>query len=266
MSEIPIDILNRKGVTKLCYLTDEIRDLLNTGLIASVNLIEWLSVDHQLLIKNVLPVEYHADCLAAIGGLKQRTAMKCIPVVGETLYSRGVDLNSPLFKELSSHTSDSVRCWATYIIGLDEKLSIEDKLSAIKPFAADENFGVREIAWMAVRKDVDTLIEATIEILSGWVTDENPYIRRFATESTRPRGVWCKHIDKLKEEPQLAVQLLEPLKSDPHKYVQDSVANWLNDASKTRPDFVQNICERWLNEIDSRETRYIVKKALRSIK
>lgn len=266
MSEIPIDILNRKGVTKLCYLTDEIRNLLNAGLIASVNLIEWLSVDHQLLVKAVLPAEYHADCLAAIGGLNQRTAMKCIPVVGETLYNRGVDINSPLFQELRSHASDSVRCWATYIIGLDEKLSIEDKLKKIKSFAADDNFGVREIAWMAVRKDIDAHLETAIEILSEWVMEESPYVRRFATESTRPRGVWCKHIDKLKEEPQLAICLLEPLKSDPHKYVQDSVANWLNDASKTRPDFVRNICEKWLNETDSKETKYIVKKALRSIK
>jgi 3-methyladenine DNA glycosylase AlkC len=55
------------------------------------------------------------------------------------------------------------------------------------------------------------------------------------------------------------------LKSDKAKYVRDSVGNWLNDAGKTRPDFVVQLCKRWENESDTKETKYITKKALRTL-
>ena len=95
--------------------------------------------------------------------------------------------------------------------------------------------------------------------------DENENIRRFASEVSRPRGVWCKHIEELKRTPELALSILEPLKSDESKYVRDSVGNWLNDASKTQPDFVKKLCECWENESTTNETKYIIKKALRTI-
>lgn len=59
--------------------------------------------------------------------------------------------------------------------------------------------------------------------------------------------------------------ILEPLKSDNSKYVQDSVGNWLNDASKTQLVFVKELCKRWDMESDTKQTKYIIKKALRSI-
>lgn len=58
---------------------------------------------------------------------------------------------------------------------------------------------------------------------------------------------------------------LENLKSDPSKYVQDSVANWMNDAGKTQPEFVIEICKKWKQESPTKETNYIIKRALRSL-
>ena len=77
--------------------------------------------------------------------------------------------------------------------------------------------------------------------------------------------MWCKHIEALKETPELALPILEPLKADTSKYVRDSVGNWLNDASKTRPEFVVSLCKKWEKENNSKETAYILKKARRSI-
>ncbi|RJG17829.1 hypothetical protein DQX05_27215 [Paenibacillus thiaminolyticus] len=46
-----------------------------------------------------------------------------------------------IFGELAGHRSDSVRCWAAYVIGLDAWLCLKDKLAGIRPFAADSHFG-----------------------------------------------------------------------------------------------------------------------------
>jgi 3-methyladenine DNA glycosylase AlkC len=61
------------------------------------------------------------------------------------------------------------------------------------------------------------------------------------------------------------MRILEPLKSDEAKYVQDSVGNWLNDASKTRPDFVLQLCEKWAKESPTKATNYIIQKARRTL-
>ena len=166
---------------------------------------------------------------------------------------------------LASHASDVARCWAAQWISF-VAMPLEGKLHAVRRFAADPHFGVREIAWMAVRDAIAADVDGAVRLLQPWVRHADANIRRFATESTRPRGVWCAQIDVLKAEPWRGLPLLEPLRADPSRYVQNSVANWLNDAAKTQPDWVRELCRDWGRGRSLIETQYILRRAQRSLR
>lgn len=271
--QVPDKVLARKGSSKAADIPEEVLELLHQGAIESVNLTEWLAVDHVILLRHVLPEVGLHHLVQPLGleinQLKQRSTMKIIPLIAEAirvdLLNRSQQEFTAAMNFLAAHLSDSVRCWATYLIGLNEELSLEEKLIQMKPFAADKHFGVREIGWMAVRESIIRELPAAISLYQSWVTDPDANVRRFAIESTRPRGVWCKHIEQLKLEPELALPLLEGVNSDPAKYVQDSAGNWLNDASKSNPGWVLQVCDDWLRTSDTTETARIVTKAKRTL-
>ena len=52
----------------------------------------------------------------------------------------------------------------------------------------------------------------------------------------------------------------------PNPYVQDSVANWLNDAAKDQPYWVRELCAQWLQEQANDATRRICQRAMRNLK
>jgi hypothetical protein len=60
-------------------------------------------------------------------------------------------------------------------------------------------------------------------------------------------------------------RIADTLATHPSRYVQNSVANWLNDAGKTQPGWVSETCRRWDAESRSARTAYIVRRALRSL-
>lgn len=261
-------VLNRKGARKSSDIPSEILDLLNHGLIESVNLIEWQAVNHHVLLKHVIP-SFNLEkgkmdvLLTEMAKQNAFTGMKAIRTTSDLLTTVMVEENEAKRLEIltycANHISDSVRCWAAFM-NKNRQQTLEEKLSFIRHFAADHHFGVREIAWMAIREDLSEDIDKSVELLTVWAKDDNENIRRFAVESMRPRGVWTKHIEILKQEPHKALPLLALLKADPSKYVQDSVGNWLNDASKTQANWVLTICEKWRKESEANATDKIIKK------
>ena len=264
------EILKRKGALKVTNVPADILQLLNHGLISTVNLTEWLAVDQENLCKVFFETmdkpHYFEWYKKELSKQKKPTAPLKLKLMGICLLQNSKpDEKEELLIKLSTHLSDSVRCWAAYMIGMDEKFSIVEKLKKIYPFAIDSHFGVREIAWLAVRNAVDENLNEAIKILATWAKSENEYARRFASEATRPRGVWCKHITELKINPGLGLPILEPLQSDPSKYVQDSVGNWLNDAGKTCQEWVIELCLNWKKNNSNPHTNYICKKALRNL-
>ncbi|EMI9089149.1 MULTISPECIES: DNA alkylation repair protein [Bacillus] len=265
-------ILNRKGARKVNEIPKEVLQLLQQGKIESVNLTEWLAINHIELLKNVLPSIGLKNSLEYIVGELEKqnveTGMKVIRITGtlldEIIIKENEGNKEDVLLKLSKHISDSVRCWAAFM-NKKSNNTLKDTLTYIRPFAADHHFGVREIAWMSIREDLSQNIEESVELLVEWAKSEDENIRRFSVESIRPRGVWSKHIEILKQEPEKALPILNLLKSDPSKYVQDSVGNWLNDASKTKPDWVMNLCEEWEKDTDIKSTSRMIKKAKRTI-
>lgn len=272
MTNIEPTILNRKGARSTSDVPEDVLQLLNQGKLSSVNLIEWLVVDQFMLAQHILEKLGYGHLLPILQNKmateKKLTSKKVSEHIAQTIIEQVTDSTqkSTLTQSLAQHPSDSVRCWAAYVIGLDSHHTFEQKLQNMHPLAADKHFGVREIAWIALRNDLIQNLAQALVILESWSNNQDENIRRFASESTRPRGVWCAHISTLKQQPELALALLDPLKSDPSKYVRDSVGNWLNDASKDNPDWVTAVCERWQVISNSKETAYIVKRALRTLR
>lgn len=250
---------SRTGAKRQAEISAEVLQQLNLGVLESATLVEGLAVDFGVLMQAVHP----QTSLTSLERLRQeRSITKRMILAGEILFQEwglsGVD-------QLQQHQSDTVRGWAAYVLAQDPHLALPERLERIQPFANDAHFGVREWAWLALRPWIGREIETAIDGLSVWTRSESANLRRFAVESTRPRGVWCSHIQALKDKPALGLPLLDPLKSDRSRYVQDSVANWLNDAGKSQPQFVRDLCQRWQEASQSRETAYICKRASRSL-
>lgn len=235
---------------------------LNRGERASANLAEGLSIDMGTLAGHTLPEKAAAAVKQAIKGEKSYT--KRMKLAGGAIHGE-LGLTEAL-KTTRGQTSSMVRSWGAYAVGAEDGIGLARRLELIREHADDPHFGVREWAWLALRDHIIDDLDRALTLLEPWVHEDSPYIRRYATELTRPRGVWCRHIETLKREPERGLPLLEPLKADEHKYVQDSVANWLNDAGKTRVDWVTAVVDRWERLSEHPATKRIARRSRRSIK
>lgn len=141
--------------------------------------------------------------------------------------------------------SDTVRGWGAFSLVLRTQ-ELQERLSLVHPFAADDHFAVREWAWLAVR---DLILAGPVEAVRmltlSALSTTDPRLVRFAVEATRPRSVWGSHVPLLKAEPALAEELLFHAVAVESRYVQLSVGNWVNDVARTRPDWVDGITARW---------------------
>lgn len=266
------EVRSRKGARNTASVPPDIRELLNQGRIETVNLCEWLVVDQATLAETVFAHRAWSACIPALHARFARecpaTAPKKIALIGQFLAETFSTESAAraAASDLGTETSDLPRAWGAWLIGASPAFTLGEKFEAIRPFASDPNMSVREIAWMALRHEVIAHLKDSLRLLAAFTGDHDANIRRFASELTRPRGVWCAHIKALKEDPTPGLGLLEPLRADPSKYVRDSVANWLNDASKSHPDWVADTCARWERESPLPETHAIVRRATRSLR
>jgi len=251
----------RKGAVRASAIPPDVLQALSRGEMQAATLVECLALDQRTLVRVVFP-DLSAAALAAIDKACDLGVLKRMSAIGGVLLEETGEAG---IAHCQAHAADMVRGWACFMIGAQPTASLAERLAAIKPLADDGHFGVREWAWMAVRPHLVQELDASIAALALWTSAPSDRLRRFASEALRPRGVWCAHIAAFKRDPARALPILSPLHADPSAYVQDSVANWLNDAAKDQPEWVQGLCAQWLQGNPDAATRRIVQRGLRSL-
>ncbi|WP_028775545.1 DNA alkylation repair protein [Shimazuella kribbensis] len=138
--------------------------------------------------------------------------------------------------------------------GLDDWDQSMVALATFTPFSTAE-YAVRPF----LLKDQEKMLTQMLE----WSTHPNEHLRRLASEGCRPRLPWGVSIPSLKTNPYPILPILTNLKQDASLYVRKSVANNLNDISKTYPDLVLELANVWYGK--NEHTDWIIKHACRTL-
>ena len=129
--------------------------------------------------------------------------------------------------------------------------------------AALERYTPYSSSEFAVRPFIINNEERMMVQMYTWARHENEHVRRLASEGCRPALPWGQALPKYKKNPAPVLPILEQLKADPSLYVRKSVANHINDISKTRPDIVCKLAKDWYGE--NEYTNWIVKHGCRTL-
>lgn len=129
--------------------------------------------------------------------------------------------------------------------------------------AALERYTSSSSSEFAVRPFIITYEKRMMAQMAVWAENDNEHVRRLASEGCRPALPWGQALSCFKKDPTPVLKVLEKLKADPSLYVRKSVANNLNDISKTHPDLVAKIAKEWYGK--NEYTDWIVKHGCRTL-
>ena len=129
--------------------------------------------------------------------------------------------------------------------------------------AALERYTPSSSSEFAVRPFIINHEERMMQQMAAWAGHDNEHVRRLASEGCRPQLPWGQALAGFKKDPSPVLGILEQLKADPSLYVRKSVANNLNDISKTHPDLVVKTARDWHGK--NKHTDWIVKHGCRTL-
>jgi 3-methyladenine DNA glycosylase AlkC len=139
----------------------------------------------------------------------------------------------------------------------------QDEINWDLSIAAMERYTSYASAEGAVRPFIIKHEKRMMAQMYAWSKHENENVRRLASEGCRPALPWSQALTGFKKDPTPILPILEQLKTDPSPFVRKSVANNLNDISKTHPDLVIKIAKDWYGE--NEYTDWIVKHGCRTL-
>lgn len=134
------------------------------------------------------------------------------------------------------------RCVATFIIGGLAAADVGALALLRDRVSGDSDWRVQEILAKAFdRFCAETGYEAALPVIREWLGSPNANVRRAVTEGLR---IWTGR-PFFRDDPQVAIDLLAPLRCDESDYVRRSVGNALRDISKKHPDLVARETRQW---------------------
>jgi len=130
--------------------------------------------------------------------------------------------------------------------------------------AALKEITTRFSAEDAIRAFIKAFPAETFATLADWSQDSHYHVRRLVSEGTRPKLPWAPAIPIRWEQ---AEPLLTALHADRTRFVTRSVANHLNDWSKSYPDEVIRTLKSWQRQAKQTpaEMDFITRHALRTL-
>lgn len=105
-----------------------------------------------------------------------------------------------------------------------------------------------------------------IPLLKDWVQDAHQNVRRAVSEGIRIKPYWKNPCAAVRNEPDLIISILEPLRTDPALFVIKSVGNNLSDISLYYPEKAFDTVKTWLEETGyHKATHKIARRAFRKL-
>jgi 3-methyladenine DNA glycosylase AlkC len=131
-------------------------------------------------------------------------------------------------------------------------------------FYAIEEMTTRFSAEDAIRYFINAFPIETLAKMKEWTNHPHYHVRRLASEGSRPKLPWSQKIVVTVDQ---TLPILSALYSDSTRYVTRSVANHLNDISKTHPQLVIEELKKWKteNQQEQKEFDFIVRHSLRTL-
>jgi len=126
-----------------------------------------------------------------------------------------------------------------------------------------ETFTQYSSSEFAIRPFIENYPKETIPQLIQWSQHENHHVRRLSSEGSRPKLPWASPLREFIKNPEPVLPILQNLKDDESEYVRKSVANHLNDISKSQPELALELAKSWFGE--TKNMSWVVKHGLRTL-
>ena len=208
----------------------------------------------------------------ALSGVAERTLMACLdwfadclePHLAQDFPTMADQLEAMMPPRLDPKLSDDD--FGRFIHAVPGVLAVRHGLDAHRERALDLLYEATQRFSMEfyIRSFLNRWPEETLARLELWAGDENYHVRRLVSEGTRPKLPWSQAVAIGSD---VTLPLLDRLHGDGTRFVTRSVANHLNDISKSAPDLVLERLKTWRGAGDqaTKELDWMERHALRSL-